>query len=1060
MSLQPAHWFRFKEGIGANLYDLDSFKSRLNGQITGTFQWISSPLQEEETDSLTITSTSVGSSDSSASSKVTCIKDLPALLLDSLSGIAKSFEKADQWEKAGLGVGVKVQPPRQAVFPFVTTFNLLHSLIGQVHQGGGSAATLVSLLDLLASNLYAVSSSHFNNQMKTGLGVCVGDGNSFCERLLNRVREVADNPPCAGEEEVIDACARVVAVGCCSIFYPSHSGRRSFITKLISDTWTRGSQAQVEHVCRMIAQDMELVAGLLTEGNTTATPTTDTTAAAATADATTTTTVTTTSTSTTTTTPLEFLTQLVTYARGDKCGKSASKLLLLLQQVLVGMVPSHLSVKKEEAPMLHLLNSLTEQSMCKPMTKDLTESKVRLQVGASDVKVKGGNVTHQGSDATYISITAQDCLYPHTGEHILYFKIKSGGDGMSVGLAGDEFNHKTVLGKCKQSIGWHLQTGETYCLQRSTSTVSHKVDMTRVDSLISMKVDTSTSPPTVVLRDEETCHETLLVEMGLTLGKLFTLGPVYPAVSMHKPGQSVTFLRRTPSEGGARHPIKTDTLALKSKKSILLPYCEVLSKAALEELAELTNDKEKGLTVRRPVLVLTKAMCATLLIIQSSSSSLHSSLDASLDVSGMLRAAESLREKLSQNKQFEHMEDIEELIITLALLGVGEASRLISGEYCDKDEKYAERSDKLLEAGFKDTREGMTSEDEDGYDKVAMASFMCDLQSNSGVASDLRTCVVDYIGSRPFKQLAAQGDEIAECMHMLTTCMLYHAGALPLALKTGQEIHAIKSESGAHEEVLEKLAEIKLSKLLVKVWEAEKVMRMWCRQQKTGKKIDYSTQALILTLKLEFLLELMPRLGFDHFEGEDAQYAVVDQVLKFVKSDEDVEELRRAMTSSLQRARQREQGLIKAKELLRFDSLPLSARAAIMSKLKLFRSGSQSGSGSDALHYLDEFHCSGLSARSSVKSAFDALFMRMGKELEVAVECGDMELQLVVLNTWGLRLKPEDHSLLSHARLFDTLQLILQQQEDTVLETPAHIQRLKLLKKTTLKLIILLATQV
>ena len=112
---------------------------------------------------------------------------------------------------------------------------------------------------------------------------------------------------------------------------------------------------------------------------------------------------------------------------------------------------------------------------------------------------------------------------------------------------------------------------------------------------------------------------------------------------------------------------------------------------------------------------------------------------------------------------------------------------------------------------------------------------------------------------------------------------------------------------------------------------------------------------------------------------------------------------------------------------------------------------------------MDEFQISGWEARMNVKRAFDALYMRLGKELEAATSCSDMDLQLILLNAWGLIMKPEDHALLLQVRLFDNLHAILAQPEDDFIladDNSSELKSLRRLKRAAMKLVVLLATQV
>ena len=95
------------------------------------------------------------------------------------------------------------------------------------------------------------------------------------------------------------------------------------------------------------------------------------------------------------------------------------------------------------------------------------------------------------------------------------------------------------------------------------------------------------------------------------------------------------------------------------------------------------------------------------------------------------------------------------------------------------------------------------------------------------------------------------------------------------------------------------------------------------------------------------------------------------------------------------------------------------------------------------VHYVEGLEMSGWEQRVAVKKNFDALFMRLGDELRSSIELSDLELQLVLLDAWGLIMRPEDHALLLQVRLFDSLHCILGQTEGDLMLVANRCVRVK-----------------
>jgi hypothetical protein len=76
-------------------------------------------------------------------------------------------------------------------------------------------------------------------------------------------------------------------------------------------------------------------------------------------------------------------------------------------------------------------------------------------------------------------------------------------------------------------------------------------------------------------------------------------------------------------------------------------------------------------------------------------------------------------------------------------------------------------------------------------------------------------------------------------------------------------------------------------------------------------------------------------------------------------------------------------------------------------------------------YYLDNLEGCGLDLGLAVRSAFERLYEQLAQLLQRAVCTGDLETTLVVLQTWGLVIQPEDHNFLSRVGIFRTLQTVL-----------------------------------
>jgi hypothetical protein len=125
--------------------------------------------------------------------------------------------------------------------------------------------------------------------------------------------------------------------------------------------------------------------------------------------------------------------------------------------------------------------------------------------------------------------------------------------------------------------------------------------------------------------------------------------------------------------------------------------------------------------------------------------------------------------------------------------------------------------------------------------------------------------------------------------------------------------------------------------LIQRVLERERSLKTWCRSEKNSSGIDYLALAALMESKAAFLLELHPRLPEFGIDLEEARIRVLDEVVRFLMSKVIISQLRAKIASCVARAKVCTSGLVFARELLLFDDLVPSARAAVLCHLTLFR---------------------------------------------------------------------------------------------------------------------------
>jgi len=742
-------------------------------------------------------------------------------------------------------------------------------------------------------------------------------------------------------------------------------------------------------------------------------------------------------------------------------------------------------------------------------------------------EVSSGAAVHVGPMEGWTTAMADTHFTANSGRQVCSFQLlkTSHNDGLIFLGFGDAslIDPNGFLGACKHSFGWLLK-GETYHHNSRISRI-HASPFTEGTTL-TIVAETDDGSASLRFRNEATGEEWQDRDMDHLFARALSRGDCFsPGVTLYHPGQCVLLTREsTNASSSSSSPLTAPKAAGASAVTLeevpsgrftpaMAMYGVELLRLALDssnregfhgrifkgsscsssnDVSSAKSRKEEHFPVFLTLLKAWAARVAPIPILEVPPPLEGAGPNSLLAVvNKALHEADAVRVQLVDKQSFEQVPELEELQALLALVGGRLAAQMVNGESSSssssgkgKGHVVATSTVVMGTSSTGETNDGNGGNgDSEGLleagradEGAELSAFLLEVCAGTGLGLQLSAFVQKRIGANSFKRLAAQGPELAAALRRFHAAALHHAGLSGTASALATRVSQCKTD--------EELVEVDPGAVLRRVWEKELELRMWCRHLKTSSGGNYLTLAAALDDKAAFLLELLPRCG-DGDCSEAQRLSILDEVVRFLKRKEvSVPKLRARIAASIARAAECQQGLDACKELLRFDELPVAAKAAALSTFLFFRSTSTEEASSSATssslsprspsstssplpgrakhqgsayHYSEGLSLSGWNTRLAVKASMESLFLRLGKELEYALECADLELQLVVLSCWGIALRPEDHALLLSARLFDSLMACLQQDEE---EYPTNPHRLALVKRAALKLVVLLATQV
>ena len=298
------------------------------------------------------------------------------------------------------------------------------------------------------------------------------------------------------------------------------------------------------------------------------------------------------------------------------------------------------------------------------------------------------------------------------------------------------------------------------------------------------------------------------------------------------------------------------------------------------------------------------------------------------------------------------------------------------------------------------------------------------------------------------------GASLEKAIRAVLGCMLYHCGMSSYA-EFEDKANATKTSPAP--------------KPLRSLWQKAYELKAYALRLKNSHGLSYDEIAATLLAKVDFLLHLSPTKAddgigvyyhelptlvrkismgkrsnsFDADETPDASLRDVDaeiiaSIAAFCRSDCNLKKLSEHLQSAQTMALQRAHGLRRVTKLVSALRLPCKA-AILLQVVAAIRA-------SDVWHYSSGISGCPHALQHDVRCAFEGYYNALVRHLSVATT-QPTSWQLLLLDTLGVRILPDDHALVAAGRVFHVLQEILDVGRADV-------------RQATMKVVYLLAVQV
>ncbi|TMW58661.1 hypothetical protein Poli38472_010220 [Pythium oligandrum] len=384
--------------------------------------------------------------------------------------------------------------------------------------------------------------------------------------------------------------------------------------------------------------------------------------------------------------------------------------------------------------------------------------------------------------------------------------------------------------------------------------------------------------------------------------------------------------------------------------------------------------------------------------------------------------------------------------------------------------------------------------------------FLQDLINTRGSAVIIDRWVSRHVGESPFLRLGGEPMKVAK--RTVCAAMIWHSGFLTSVKKIAEAtpVELIDSEQRPHEN-------------LMHIWRAAQRVIEWGIRAKNSMGSSYAVIAALVIRKAQFLLGIEPSskavaasvavsaLGHDgHANTASTKSAVYEcaeriysevlmQVSRFLEAPIRISSLQSRMLAHSTKAFLRVIGMMSFRyfagdasggrgalsstvhssfalsTLIQWLSSSAVEHPGVITVVKETTDGSEtnlSGSTTDSNHYLSGLGGCGKYLKNDLHDAFEALYSYLSASLSKATWAHDVDLQLVILEAWGIIIQPDDHAFLSRVGVFRVLQTVLDEARsaDTTNDVMNPEERTRSqdsrrrVVQATLKVVHLLAAQV
>ncbi|RQM25610.1 hypothetical protein B5M09_007285, partial [Aphanomyces astaci] len=256
------------------------------------------------------------------------------------------------------------------------------------------------------------------------------------------------------------------------------------------------------------------------------------------------------------------------------------------------------------------------------------------------------------------------------------------------------------------------------------------------------------------------------------------------------------------------------------------------------------------------------------------------------------------------------------------------------------------------------------------------------------------------------------------------------------------------------------------SENILHIWRSAHRVIEWGIRMKNANAMTYASVAALITRRARFLLRLQPSVRGLVLQ-ERAFSEIVMLVSRFVEAGVQLQRLESMVLRNCSRAYLRMIGLNAMRAVVELGLQTSAGLCAVLQWVSNHDSlESLRPSGTGTSHYLDALGGVGSTLQRQVRDSWEQLYGHFAALLSRATWAKDSDLQLVVLQAWGIIIIPDDHAFISRMGIFRILQTVLDEARSSPVSSPCPLladdnsNPTKPIVQAALKVVHLLAAQV